>query len=129
MKKTTRNIAIVMLLAVMLISLTGCFGNKLVATRESDEMGVKVKETMEVTFKNDKANEVKATYEFDKTEDADMYYGLMSAFFPDGSTEQKGKKIIMTLKAEDFLGEGEEADGASKEEIKKQLEEQGYKVK
>lgn len=127
MKKATKSIILFALIAMMLVVLTGC-GNKLTATKTSSDIGTEVKETIVVKFKNDKVNEAIVTYEFSDEEESTTYYKLFSAFLSD-NVEQSGKKVILTMTAEEFLEDGEESSGMSKSEIKKQLEDEGYKVK
>ena len=58
MKKTLKILLLVAFMSLVLFALTGC-GNKLVATRETEEMGMKMKEEVEISFKGDKVNKVK----------------------------------------------------------------------
>ena len=139
MKKTLKILLLVAFMAVILFALTGC-GNKLVATKETEdsEMGT-IKEKYEYTFKKDKIDSVKAIYTFEdkeKAEDAEKelnaMMALMSAFSDeeiDMEVERSGKKVTMKLDASTFASmEGEDVS-VSKDELKEQLEEEGYKVK
>lgn len=139
MKKTLKGLVLAILMGIMVISLTGCGGNKIVATKttEDDMMG-KYEEEITITFKDDKVETVKMVMEFEKEETAQGMYGIlnMGMSMSEGTeieglkVEQDGKKIIMTMDATAFA----ESSGASDEEmtkdaIKKSLEEDGYKVK
>lgn len=135
MKKSLKILLVVAFMATLLLALTGC-GNKLVATKTTDEDGEKVEERIEVSFKNDKVNKVKMTYTFEKEETAES----MKAIFTLGmsmtgekiegfNVEQKGKKVIIEVDEKAFAEMSEEEAGMSKAELKEELEEQGYKVK
>lgn len=136
MKKSLKILLIVACMASLLLALTGC-GNKLVATKETTENGMTFEEKIEVSFKKDEIDKVKMTYTFDDEDTAKTmksYMDLMFAFAGDEldgfEVEQKGKKIIMELDAKAFATmEGEDDLKVSKEELKEELEEQGYKVK
>lgn len=137
MKRALKSVLLASLMVIMLLALTGC-GNKLVATKETEDstMG-KYKEEIEVSYKGDKVNSVKMTYEFDNEDKAKG----MKALFDLGvsgadedvgyKVEQKGKKLIMTFdaKAYEEMTDGDEEANMTKEELKKSLEEDGYKVK
>lgn len=140
MKKTIKSIALLLIMGVMLFLLVGCGGDKLVATKttEDDVMGLgKYEEKIEVTFKDDKVNEVKMTYEFEKEESAKNMAALfnlgasMSGEEMEGlKVEQKGKKLIMNMDAKTFAQqEGATDEEMTKEAIKASLEEEGYTVK
>jgi len=135
MKKTLKLLLVVAFMAIVLLTLTGC-GDKLVATRESEEMGMKMEEKIEISFKDDKVNKVKMTYKFEDKETAESMKSLLSLGMSMSGEDmgfeikQKGKKIIMELDAEAYAEmSGEEVEEVSKEELKEELEEEGYKVK
>lgn len=135
MKKTLKIMLVVAFLAIALFALTGC-GNKLVATRESEEMGMKMEEKVEISFKNDKVNKVKMTYTFDNKDTAESMKSLLSlGLTMSGETsegfeiKQSGKKVIIELDSKAYASMESEYEGLSKEELKEQLEEDGYKVK
>lgn len=135
MKKTLKIMLVVAFLAIALFALTGC-GNKLVATRESEEMGMKMEEKVEISFKNDKVNKVKMTFTFDDKDTAESMKSLLSlGFTMSGESsegfeiKQSGKKVIIELDSKSYASMGNEYAGLSKEELKEQLEEDGYKVK
>lgn len=134
MKKTLKIMLVVAFLSIALFALTGC-GNKLVATRESEEMGMKMKEKVEISFKNDKVNKVKMTYTFDDKDTAESMKSLLSlGFTMSGSSDgveikQSGKKVIITLDSEAYADMESEYEDLSKDELKEALEEDGYTVK
>ena len=131
MKKIAKSLLLVLIMATMLLALTGCGGNKLVATKSSDEY----EEKIEISFKDDKIKEVVMTMEFDEESKAEEFVALFKLLGEEAEgieVEQKNKKVVITLDAETFAEmEGIDADdkSMSKEEIKKSLEEDGYKVK
>ena len=59
MKKTAKSIVLALVMGLLLIALTGCGANKLVATKSSDDefMG-KYEEKIEISFKDDKADQI-----------------------------------------------------------------------
>lgn len=139
MKKTLKVLLLVAFMAVVLFTLTGC-GNKLVATRETDdaEMGT-IKEKYEYTFKKDKMDSVKATFTFEDKEKAEKaeeqlngVKALAEAFAEEDfemEIKRSGKKVTMEIDASTFANmEGEDAD-VSIDELREELEEEGYKVK
>jgi hypothetical protein len=137
-KKTIKNIALVLVMGIMLVLLTGCGGNKLVATKasEDDTMG-KYNEKIEITFKNNKANEIKMTYEFEDKSNADSMYSSLNLGMAMAGEEVEGlkveqddKKVIMTMDSKAFEEqEGTNDEEMTKDALKAKLEEQGYKVK
>lgn len=144
MKKTLRIIALIAIMLVAVLALTGC-GNKLVATKdvEGTSTAPKHSEKVEISFKDDKVNKVKMTYTFDNKDDAkkfvDSYNAILSLANAVASEdksislptiEQKGKKTIMEMDAKMYseMG-GDTSAGMTKDEIKASLEEEGYKVK
>ena len=134
-------------LVVMMMgaTLTGCGGNKLVATKEVEatEETAKHTEEIEVSFKNDKIDNVKMTFIFENADTAKKYvddYNAMIEMLQKLDEEsktnipkltQKGKKAIMELDAKTFaeMAGNEEEVNMTKEELRKSLEEDGYKVK
>lgn len=140
MKKTLKIGALLLVMAMLLVLLTGCGGNKLVATKTTEDEGMgfgKYEETVELKFKDDKVNEITMTYEFEKEESAEG----MAAIFNLGvsmseeemqgfEVEQKGKKVIIKMDAKMFAEqEGVSEEEMTKEAMKKALEEDGYTVK
>lgn len=134
MKKTLKALLLVAFMLVTLLALTGC-GDKLVATRETEEMGVKMEEEIEVSFKDDKVNKVKMTYTFDSKEQAEAMKSLLSLGMSmneetaNFDIKQSGKKIIMEADAKAYAEMvGDDVD-ISKDELREQFEDQGYTVK
>lgn len=134
MKKTLKALLLVAFMLVTLLALTGC-GDKLVATRETEEMGVKMEEEIEVSFKDDKVNKVKMTYTFDSKEQAEAMESLLSLGMSMNEEtanldiKQSGKKLIMEADAEAYAEMAGDDIDISKDELREQLEEQGYEVK
>ena len=144
MKKTLKVLLFVALMATMLVILTGC-GNKLVATKttESSDMNgnpVKYDEKIEVSFKKDKINKVKMTYTFENKDKAkeyvDQYNAMIKLAKSFGSEvslpemKQSGKSASMELDAKAFAEMASEEEAKmSKDDLKKALEADGYKVK
>lgn len=130
MKKTSRSILLVAIMAVILFALTGCGNKKLVATKSTDESGIKYEETIEISFKDDKANEIVWTLEFEDADMAKTFAGFLDTDEIEGlKVEQKDKKVVMTMDSEAFAEmEGDDED-LSRDAIKKDLEDDGYTVK
>ena len=129
MKKTAKSILLVAIMAILLLALTGCGGDKLVATKSSDEYD----EKLEISFKDDKIEEIVWTMEFSEEEDAESFVKIFNELGDEMEgmeVEQKGKKVVLTVDAETFAElEGYDNESISKDEIKKSLEEDGYEVK
>ena len=135
MSKTLKILAVVAFLLVALFVLTGC-GDKLVATKVTEESGMKVQEKIEVSFKNDKVDKVKMTMTFDNKETAEAMKSLftlglsMSEEDIKMDVKQSGKSLIVTFDAKAYAEYAGESDvNMTKAEMKKALEEEGYKVK
>lgn len=139
MKKVTKSAALLLIMGIALVLLTGCGGNKLVATKTTDDATIgKYKEEMVVTFKNDKVNEIEMSMEFDDEEKAKAMYSLYNvgvSMSDDESlkgmkVEQKGKKLVIKMDAKAYAeSAGTSEDSMTKDALKKSLEEQGYEVK
>lgn len=145
MKKTIKNIVLIVIMGLVLILLSGCGKNKLVATKTtSDEkLGNYTEETV-ITFKDDKINGVESTMEFEKEESAESMYSVYNMIFSMSEEEiegmeikKDGNKLIMTIDAKLYEQTAKayaQTEGASEEEITKEslkatLEQQGYTVK
>jgi len=124
-KKTIKVISILIFVAFMLVVLTGCRGNsnRIVATRDIDQMGLQVSERLEITFRDDVVYSITATYEFDSEENAMEYYAIMTMMLEGEDISHSGTTVTMTLTADD-LGEG-----ATREEVIRDLEEDGYTIR
>ena len=133
MKKVLKSSLLLAVLAMLLLALTGCGGNKIVATKsEENEMFGKYEEKIEITFKKDKIDKVVMTMEFeneDKAKALASLYNMSKESNDDLKVEQKGKKLIMTMNAKAFADQEGVNEDVSKDSIKKSLEEAGYKVK
>lgn len=140
MKKVLKNGLLFTLMAVLLLSLVACGGNKLTATKETDEDGVKYKEELVVSFKDNKADSVKFTFTFENEDDAkkmNSMFELLNQFSEDGekyvdNLKQNGKKLTGEINPKLIVSNGEEESenaDLSKEGVKKALEESGYTVK
>ena len=139
MKKTLKGLVLALVMSLIIISLTGCGSNKLVATKKAeDEMMGNYKEEITMTFKNDKVETIETIMEFDKEETAQGMYGLLSmgmSMDESGELEgiefkQDGKKLVITMDAAAYA-KSEEAseEEMTKEALKAALEEDGYTVK
>ncbi len=139
MKKSLKVVLLAAIMLVMMLALTGC-GNKLVATKTSEEQGLdgktmKYEEKIEISFKKDKVDAVKMTYKFDNEDAAKSMkslFDLAKAFAGDEmkmDIEQKGKTLTMKLDAKAYAEMAGEEATMTKDEIKASLKEDGYKVK
>ena len=139
MKKTLKGLVLLVLMVLIVISLTGCGSDKLVATKtsEDDTMG-KYEETITVTFKKDKVETIKMEMEFEKEEIAQTMSGLFSLgmqSMDESETKgfevkQDGKKLVISMDAAAYAeSEGVSDEEMTKESLKKSLEESGYTVK
>ena len=105
--------------------LTGCGkGNDLKCTMTED--GNKVETT--ISFKNDKPSKVVEVMTFESEEYAQMVYAFAGMAGDNYKVTQKGKTVTMTITG-DAIKEEFGEDAATKAEIKKALEKQGYSCK
>lgn len=139
MKKTLKSLGILLIMGMMLVLLTGCGSDKLVATKttEDDMMG-NYKEEVVMTFKNDKVETIEMSMEFDDEETAQGMYALYNmglSMSEDESTQgmevkQDGKKLVITMDAKAYAeSEGASDEDMTKDALKAALEEDGYTVK
>lgn len=131
MKKTLKLVLLVAFMSIILFALTGC-GDKLVATRETDQYGMTAKETIEVSFKGDTVNNVKWTYEFEDKETAEGIEAMFKMMYDEEEgmkVKQSGKKLIIELDAEAYEDMSGEDATISKDELKEEFEDLGYDVK
>lgn len=128
MNKTIKIIIAVVMMLATLLALTACGGNKIVATRETNEgLGFSAKEKLEITFKGDEVKKAVETMEFKNKDEAEAFAALIKVANEDGiKVKKSGKKVTITFTKEAFK---DSFSGASKDEIKASLEQQGYKVK
>ena len=139
MKKTIKSIALLTIMGVALILLTGCGGDKLVATKTTqDELMGNYEERVVVTFKDDVVENVEMSMEFDSKETAEGMYGLYNMGVSMSEDESlagldvklDGKKFIITMDASAYASQEEiSQEEMSKDAIRKSLEESGYQVK
>lgn len=125
------------LLFVLIFVLTACGSSKIVATKtETDSLsGEEIEATVEIRFdKDDKPTSMTLTQKYEDKETAEQVYGLLSGILGMAGDEDigmeikhSGKKITMEIDASsDSFEYSEEADI---DEIKKQLEDDGWDVK
>lgn len=143
MKKTAKGLLLIVFITILVFTLTGC-GSKnnkkednkdtLVATKnESDDYFGEYKQIVEITFKDEKAETIVMTYDFDNEETAK---GIASIFSLAGSedlqgieTKQDGNKFIMTMNAQAYAEQQNiEEENLSKEYLKDALEKDGYEI-
>ncbi|MBR2786780.1 MAG: hypothetical protein IKD76_04735 [Clostridia bacterium] len=136
MKKTIKTSVLFIFMAIMLVALTGCGGNKLVATKSTsadDSLAGACEEKIEITFKNDKADKIVWTMEFEDENNASTIVGLYklaSSELSGMDIKQDGKKVVLTMDAKAFAETSDiKEDELSKDSIKKSLEDAGYTVK
>ena len=131
MKKSIKYVALIAIIVIAVAFLAACNdnSNKLVATKTTeDEYMGKYDEKIEITFKDEEAQEVKWTYSFDDEENAQSLASMYSLFSDEGvNVETNGKNVTITMNAETFTGLS--GEGNSKAEIKTALEEERYTVK
>ena len=116
----------VLFVAVFALVLTGCGkGNTLKCTiEESGQKG-----SAEITFKDDKVTKVVTTMEMASKEEASSYVALYTAFAgsEEGMTvKANGKKVVITISGKGLKDSGLEG---KKADVKKALEDEGYKCK
>lgn len=136
MKKLVKGSLLLMVVAIMLMALTGCGKNKLVATKSNDSASSLLgsyEEKIEVTFKNDKADKIVWTMEFEdesKAKSAAGLYQMASSEIEGLEVKQDGKKVVLNMSVKAFADTADMKDeDLSRDAFKKALEEQGYTVK
>ena len=149
MKKVAKSFLFVMMMIIMVCALTGCGDEKnnkksdssdskkissdvLIATKseEGSAMGT-YNETIEITFKDGKANSVTETMEFEDEKTAEYVGSLMqiTANSLDGMEfSQEGMKITIKMNPETFISGLGVEDDLSREAIEKNLENNGFKI-
>lgn len=153
MKKTLKVLALIFALLIMVVGLTGCGDkeetaqedntDKLVATQTFDDEEASYEERIEVVFKEDKIDSVEITTTYADEETAeemkssiDSTLALVEALggeeasmYKNIEIEQSGNKIIMKTNAEVFVSMYAGAtEDMTKDELKVQLESEGYNV-
>ena len=130
MKKTSRSILLITIMAFLLFTLTGCGGNKLVATTSS-EFG---DEKMEITFnKDDTPKKIVWTIKTEDTADAKEITEEFKEDIKDidgAKVKRNGKKVVLTMKYEAFI-EYLDVDidtDISRDEFEEMLEILGFEI-
>ena len=138
MKKTAKSILLLFIITMLTLTLVGCGDNdksenkskeekssknKIVATmEETDTPFGDYTETVEVTLKDDKVDDVTIIMEFADESDAEDAEEILENAY---ETTRNGKKITVDLETETFFGD----DEVTKEESKEYLEDDGYTIK
>ena len=136
MKKTAKSILLLFIITMLTLTLVGCGdndksekkdkeekSNKIVATmEESDSPFGDYTETVEVTLKDDKVDDVTIIMEFAEESDAESAEEILENAY---KTTRSGKKITVDLDTESFFGN----DEVTKDEAKEYLEDDGYTIK
>ena len=135
MKKIAKRFLLIAVMMLFLTVLTGCGENKkLVATKDTeDSLYGKYSETVEITFKDKKADKIVMTKDLESQEKANSIGDLLKYLDEDEMNglkiEQDGKKIITTFEPSTFIQEQNlKESNLSRESLKKELEEEGYKI-
>ncbi|MBR3721108.1 MAG: hypothetical protein IKN09_05190 [Clostridia bacterium] len=144
MKKTAKSLLIVMIMAMVLATLTGCGdkksdkekksdSNTLVATKTLNDSTLGTyKETVEISFENDKAKKVTITMDFEEEKDAESAEAMLkyvAQVSENISFERNGKAIVATMGTEEFIGqENLDDEDLSKDSLRKELEDDGYTI-
>lgn len=135
MKKIAKSFLLIAVMMLFLTVLTGCGENKkLVATKDTeDSLYGKYSETVEITFKDKKADKIVMTKDLESQEKANSIGDLLKYLDEDEmhglKIEQDGKKIITTFEPSTFIQEQNlKESNLSRESLKKELEEEGYKI-
>ncbi|MBR2241043.1 MAG: hypothetical protein IJ890_06675 [Clostridia bacterium] len=135
MKKIAKSFLLIAVMMLFLTVLTGCGENKkLVATKDTeDSLYGKYSETVEITFKDKKADKIVMTKDLESQEKANSIGDLLKYLDEDEMNglkiEQDGKKIITTFEPSTFIQEQNlKESNLSRESLKKELEEEGYKI-
>lgn len=136
MKKTAKSFLLLFIITMLTLTLVGCGdndksekkdkeekSNKIVATmEESDSPFGDYTETVEVTLKDDKVDDVTVIMEFAEESDAESAEEILENAY---KTTRSGKKITVDLDTESFFGN----DEVTKDEAKEYLEDDGYTIK
>jgi len=153
MKKVLKSSILFLLISVLLVGLTACGkedesskkasenSNKLVATKQvEDGTTDPYTEKMEITFKDNKATEIKIISIFETEDTAKEMYDFFNLFtnmaedgedsMPEGlDFKLDGKQFIITMDAKAFMEEeGVSEEEITKEAIQKMLEDEGYTI-
>ena len=136
MKKLVKGSLLLMVVAMILMALTGCGKNKLVATKSNDAENSLLgayDEKIEITFKKDKADKIVWTMEFEdesKAKSAAGLYQMASSEIEGLEVKQDGKKVVLNMSVEAYAKTADMKDeDLSRDAFKKELEDEGYTVK
>ena len=112
MKNLLKITGIIAVIAMILLALTGCGGNKLVGKLKEDDYKGKV-----------------ITMTYNDTDDAKESYEDAKETFESGKVKRSGKKVTVTLKAKDFaeMSHQDEED-IDKDIIEKFLKAMGFEL-
>ncbi len=143
--KKIKSIVCILMMFMMVCTLTGCGDDKkdskdskktsedvLIATKSDNTSGLgDYKETIEITFKDGKADSVKEMMEFGDESTA-KYAGSimqMTASSLEGmNVEQEGNVITVKMEAETFLNGLGDNEDLSREAIEKNLQNSGFTI-
>ena len=146
MKKTAKSLLIVMIMAMVLATLTGCGdsdkksdkdkksdNNTLVATKTLNDSTLGTyKETVEISFEDEKAKNISITMDFESEKDAESAEAMLkyvAQVSDDITFERDGKSVIAKMGTETFLGyENVDDEDLSRDTLKKELEDDGYTI-
>lgn len=129
MKKVLKVASILAVVFAMLFALTGCGGNKLVATKDHDD---NEKETVEISFnKDNEAEKIKMVYKLSSDSDAkDAFESAKSLYGDNVKVKRSGKKVEITMNYDEFAKSmGIYSKKLTKDDAKTMFEKAGYKVK
>lgn len=127
MKKLLKITGLLAVVAMLLLALTGCGGNKLVGTLKEDDYKGKVEATFD---KDDKLKKMVITMTYKDTDDAKDSYDDAKETFESGKVKRSGKKVTVTFNAKDFAEmSNQDEDDIDKNLIKKFIETMGFEIK
>ncbi len=131
MKKTAKSSLFAMFMFIILLSLTGCGGDKLVGKMDKDG----IKSSIEITFKDNKADKMKLTVEADSNDEAKDAVKSFKKMYEKADVKQSGKKVIITMDTVEFINTIGEAstkinnEDLTKEKMTEILKKAGYEIK
>jgi len=139
MKKVLKSLILASIVALMVVTLTGCNNKKdsIYATKhvDNDEVLGSYDEDVEVEFKDGKASKIIMSFVFKDEDNVGLMKSLYESSADAGSLSIRTdkNKFIMEMDGEAFLKQqkidSEEDLNAVKEELKKVLEADGYTIK
>ncbi len=139
MKKIFKVLLLSVLMIMTVLLLSGCGGNKLTATKTTNDSYIgNYSEKIVVTFKDNKATTIEQTIDFDNEASAESMYSMYNigssipgVSMPDGiDVKLNGKTMTITTDANVYASSnGLSNDGLTKEAMKASYEENGYTVK